>query len=264
MYLYIYLYVCVYTCIFVYIFIYTYRVYSVYYHVLSLSYFDFDYDFSHCQYYHSIICKYSYMSMFPLNTFNILQVKAHKGLFMSKSKMLFQVLPAIFVMTWREGICWTIQFPREFISQQRVLKEASKETWSSTKIVLGSLGVVSCFKVSCNQTALLVIAGTVVNIPWDFRSHLWICDKMRPRLSKQNKCISKIGSFDIWSLCTSWKSVPSQPKLPDQDVKCGIFHVEFGTWFSFSDSHQVQYRIHTFQWIIKKEPTWRWYIPIFN
>lgn len=105
MYLYIYLYVCVYTCIFVYIFIYTYRVYSVYYHVLSLSYFDFDYDFSHCQYYHSIICKYSYMSMFPLNTFNILQVKAHKGLFMSKSKMLFQVLPAIFVMTWREGIC---------------------------------------------------------------------------------------------------------------------------------------------------------------
>lgn len=45
------------------------------------------------------------MSMFPLKTLNMLQVKAHKGLFMSKSKMLFQVLPAIFVMTWSEGIC---------------------------------------------------------------------------------------------------------------------------------------------------------------
>lgn len=94
---------CAFTHVYVYIFIYTYHFYYVYYHVLSLSYFDFD--FSYCHYYHSFISKYSYMSMFPLKTLNMLQVKAHKGLFMSKSKMLFQVLPAIFVMTWSEGIC---------------------------------------------------------------------------------------------------------------------------------------------------------------
>ena len=164
-YIYIYLYVCAFTHVYVYIFIYTYHFYCVYYHVLSLSYFDFD--FSYCHYYHSFISKYSYMSMFPLKTLNILQVQAHKGLFMSKSKMLFQVLPAIFVMTWSEGICWTkkpLQFPREFTSQQRVLKEAQvKTTWSSTKIVLGNLGVVSCFEVSCNQQHFLLLL-LVLNI----------------------------------------------------------------------------------------------------
>ena len=108
LYTYIFICVCVHTCLYVDIFIYTYHFYDVYYHVMSLSYFDFD--FSYCDYYHSFISKYSYMSMFPLKTLNMLQVIAHKGLFMSKSKMLFQVLPAIFVMnpfakmTWSEGL----------------------------------------------------------------------------------------------------------------------------------------------------------------